>query len=109
MFAPAAERAKETPKRPSHTAYAPLGRALRADGLDVRTRRGYASGMSQAAHQHNDSPEVAALRKKIRGEPLTDDERQLLARQSREPTGASEAITQEQLSALLAERMRRGE
>ncbi|HEV3189363.1 MAG TPA: hypothetical protein VGY54_02640 [Polyangiaceae bacterium] len=65
--------------------------------------------MSQPARQHDDSPEVAALRKKIQGVPLTDDEKQLLARISRKPSGAGESITQEQLSALLAERSRRGE
>jgi hypothetical protein len=62
--------------------------------------------MSQPARHDDDSPEVAALRKKIRGEPLTDEERALLAHVSRKPNGSGESLTQEQLSALLSERMR---
>jgi hypothetical protein len=60
--------------------------------------------MSQPARQH----EVAALRKKIRGEALTDEERALLASVSRTPNGSGEPLTQEQLSALLSERARAG-
>ena len=56
-----------------------------------------------------EQPEVAALRKKIRGERLTDEERQLLARVSRKPGGGGAPISQEQLTALLDERKRRGE
>ncbi len=69
---------------------------------------GYISFMSQPARQPDDSPEVAALRKKIRGEALTDEERALLARVSRKPSGSGESLTQEQLSALLSERVRAG-
>ncbi len=56
-----------------------------------------------------EQPEVAALRKKIRGQPLTDEERQLLDRVSRTPTSGGVPISQEQMTALLAERKRRGE
>jgi hypothetical protein len=51
--------------------------------------------MSQPAREHNDSPEVAALRKMIRGGALTDEERALLARVSRKPTGGSDPLTEE--------------
>jgi hypothetical protein len=64
--------------------------------------------MSQPARDHDDSPEVAALRKKIRGEALTDEERALLASLSRRPSGSGEPLTQEQVSALLSERARAG-
>jgi hypothetical protein len=56
-----------------------------------------------------DSPEVAALRKKARGEALTDAERALLARVARKPSGGGTPISQEQMTALLDERKRRGE
>jgi hypothetical protein len=56
-----------------------------------------------------DQLEVAALRKRIRGEALTDDERGLLARASRRPTGGGTPISQEQMTSLLEERRRRGE
>jgi hypothetical protein len=49
---------------------------------------------------------VAALRKKVRGEPLTDTERALLARVGRKPQGPTvphEAVVRE-----LADRQRRG-
>jgi hypothetical protein len=61
-----------------------------------------------ASGQDRDPPEVTALRKKIRGEVLTDEEAQLLARVSRRPEGGA-PISQEQMTALLAERKRRGE
>lgn len=61
-----------------------------------------------ASGQDSDTPEVTALRKKIRGEVLTDEEAQLLARVSRRPEGGA-PISQEQMTALLAERKRRGE
>jgi hypothetical protein len=64
--------------------------------------------MSQAVHDHDDSPEVGALRKVIRGETLTADERALLARLSRKPTGGTEPLTEEQIEALLSERVRAG-
>ncbi len=64
--------------------------------------------MSQPARRHDDSPEVAALRKKIRGEALADEERALLALVSRKPSGSAESLTQEQVSALLSERIRAG-
>jgi hypothetical protein len=64
--------------------------------------------MSQAAREHDDSPEVAALRKMIRCGVLTDEERALLARVSRKPSGSSEPLTEEQIEALLSERARAG-
>jgi hypothetical protein len=64
--------------------------------------------MSQAARERDDSPEVAALRKMIRGDVLTDEERVLLARVSRKPNGSGEPLTQDQLEALLSERAREG-
>jgi hypothetical protein len=64
--------------------------------------------MSQAAREHDDSPEVAALRKMIRSGVLTDEERALLARVSRKPSGSREALTEEQIEALLSERARAG-
>ncbi len=62
--------------------------------------------MSQAAREHDDSPEVAALRKMIRGGTPTDEERALLDRVSRKPTGSGEPLTQEQIEALLSARAR---
>ena len=56
-----------------------------------------------------DSPEVAALRKKIRGEPLTEAERATLEATYRKPAGPGTPISQEQMTALLAERERAGE
>jgi hypothetical protein len=53
--------------------------------------------------------EVVALRKKIRGEPLTETEQSLLASLSRKPRDGGVPITREQMSALLEERKRRGE
>lgn len=65
---------------------------------------------SQPARRHEDAPEVAALRKKIRGEPLTEGEKAILARTYRKPEGAPrESVSQAQLEALLAERKRHGE
>jgi hypothetical protein len=62
--------------------------------------------MSQAVRERDDSPEVAALRKKIRGEALSDEELALLARVSRKPTVGGAPLTQEQIEALLYERTR---
>jgi hypothetical protein len=63
---------------------------------------------AQASGHNSEPPEVTALRKKIRGEALTDEEAQLLARVSRRPEGGA-PISQEQMTALVAERKRRGE
>jgi hypothetical protein len=63
--------------------------------------------VAKAAPQ--EQPEVAALRKKIRGEPLTDDERTLLESTYRTPPQEGPAITREEMTQLLAERARRGE
>jgi hypothetical protein len=79
---------------------------MRDAPLDVGSLRGYACGMSQSARKQDDSPEVAALRKKIRGEALTDDERACLMRVSRKPPEVGVPLTQEQVEALLAERAR---
>jgi hypothetical protein len=63
---------------------------------------------ARAPETGGEQPEVAALRKKIRGEPLTDVERQLLARVSRNPGEGGTPISQEQMAGLLDERKRRG-
>jgi hypothetical protein len=52
-----------------------------------------------------DGPEVAAFRKRARGEPLTDVERALLATATRKPDPGV-TFTQEQVTALLAARER---
>jgi hypothetical protein len=52
-----------------------------------------------------DSPEVAAFRKKARGEALTDAERDRLANATRKPAPGV-TFTQEQVTALLAARER---
>jgi hypothetical protein len=65
---------------------------------------------SQPEREHEQAPEVAALRKKIRGEPLAEGEEAILARTYRKPEGAPrESVSQAQLEAMLAERKRRGE
>jgi hypothetical protein len=70
----------------------------------------YAFPMSnaRAPETEGEQPEVAALRKKIRGEPLTDAERQLLARVSRKPSESGTPISQAQMTGLLDERKRHG-
>jgi hypothetical protein len=65
--------------------------------------------MSDPAHKQEDSPEVAALRKKIRGEPLTEAEEALLVATYRKPPEGTVTFTQEQVTSLLEERRRRGE
>jgi hypothetical protein len=54
-----------------------------------------------------DSPEVAALRRFVRGESLTDSEKALLEARSRAPSGAT--VPHADVERLLAERLRRGE
>jgi hypothetical protein len=61
-----------------------------------------------APDSKSEQPEVAALRKKIRGEPLTDEDRALLASATRKP-GSGVTFTQEQVTALLAARARSDE
>ena len=63
--------------------------------------------MAQAERVPGDSTEVAALRKKMRGEPLTAEEQALLARATRKPTGEG-AVPQETIEAMLEERRRLG-
>ena len=53
-----------------------------------------------------ESPDVAALRKEIRGEPLTDEERLLLRAREHKPAWAGAGISQEQMTALLEARRR---
>jgi hypothetical protein len=64
---------------------------------------------SQPSAGNPEQPEVTALRKKIRGEPLTEEEHRLLAQASRKPNRGGVPISQEQMTALLEERRRRGE
>jgi hypothetical protein len=63
-----------------------------------------ATGRTMTAR--NDSPEVAALRKKARGDALTDAERALLANATRKPDGAG-AVPHADVEALLEERRRK--
>jgi hypothetical protein len=63
--------------------------------------------MSQPARHQDEAPEVIALRKKVRGEPLTDDERDLLATATRKPTGPT--VAHAVVMAELAKREPRGE
>ena len=64
--------------------------------------------MSQAVREHDDSPEVAALRKMFRGGVLTDEERALLARVSLKPSGSSEPLTEEQNRSVVVRARPRG-
>jgi len=58
---------------------------------------------------HEDTPEVAAIRKKARGETLTAAEEAVLARVSRRPPGDPRpSISQDQLMVRLEERKRLG-
>jgi len=62
------------------------------------------------APQHEDSPEVAALRKKARGEALTPAEETILARTYRKPPeGERPGVPHEEIMRRLAERKSRGE
>lgn len=63
--------------------------------------------MTEPARKHEDSPEVAALRKRIRGEPLTPAEQALLESTYRKGEGPT--VPHEQIMRELAERERRGE
>ena len=65
--------------------------------------------MTEAARQPGEILEVVALRKRIRGEPLTPEEERVLASVSRRPAGPGVPLSQEQLRALLEERTRNGE
>jgi hypothetical protein len=60
----------------------------------------------QPSRKPTEAPEVEALRKKIRGEPLNDEERALLARATRKPSGPG--IPHATIEAELAERQRHG-
>jgi hypothetical protein len=62
--------------------------------------------VAQSPRQQEDSPEVAALRKKARGEPLTEAERTLLATATRKPSPGP-TVSHEQIEAMLDERRRR--
>jgi hypothetical protein len=61
---------------------------------------------AQRSHGRPDSPEVAALRKRLRGEPLTAEEEAILARTYRTPTGPT--VPRAAVMAEFAERERRG-
>jgi hypothetical protein len=58
-----------------------------------------------AAPKHDDSPEVAALRKKARGQPLSDAERALLANATRKPAGGP-TVPHETVESMLEQRRR---
>lgn len=55
-----------------------------------------------------DAPEVAALRKRIRGERLTAEEQELLANATRKPSPDAGAVPHEQVEAALEVRRRSG-
>lgn len=62
-----------------------------------------------APKQDGEQPEVAALRKKLRGEPLSDEERSLLASTYRAPPQNDVAsVPHEDVMKELEERKRRG-
>jgi hypothetical protein len=63
--------------------------------------------VAQSLSATEDAPEVAALRKKIRGETLTDEERAILVHTTRKPTGTG-AVSHAAVEAELEERKRRG-
>jgi hypothetical protein len=63
---------------------------------------------ARAPETGGEQPEVAALRKKLRGESLTDLERQLLVRATRKPNSSGTPLSQEQMTGLLDERKRSG-
>jgi hypothetical protein len=65
------------------------------------------TGRPAPSHEHEDSPEVAALRKRVRGEPLSAAEDALLASATRKPSGPG--VPHAAVIAELAERERRGE
>lgn len=59
--------------------------------------------------QHEDSPEVASMRKRIRGEALTPAEEAILARSSRKPPeGEGRAVPHAEIERKLEERKHRG-
>jgi hypothetical protein len=62
--------------------------------------------MSQSAKHGHDSPEVAAFRKKARGEPLTAEEERLLTSATRKPAPGA-TVPHSQVEAMLEERRRR--
>ena len=62
--------------------------------------------MDQAERSSVESPEVAALRKKIRGETLSTEEQALLARATRKRSGP--ATPHAAIEAQLIERLRNG-
>jgi hypothetical protein len=58
-----------------------------------------------SAPKHDDSPEVAALRKKARGQPLSEAEQALLAGATRKPTPGP-TIPHETVESMLEQRRR---
>jgi len=62
--------------------------------------------VARSPQQEEDSPEMAALRKKARGEPLTEAERTLVATATRKPSPGP-TVSHDQIEAMLEERRRR--
>jgi hypothetical protein len=60
-----------------------------------------------APKQDREQPEVAALRKKLRGEPLSDEERSLLESTYRAPPQNDVGVPHEDVMKELEERKRR--
>jgi hypothetical protein len=61
------------------------------------------------AHERNDTPEVAALRKKIRGEPMSHAEVATLEATYRKPPPGTRTVPHDVVMRELAERRRHGE
>jgi hypothetical protein len=88
-----------------------LRRHQRASFVTTAGWRGTLSHMSASRSglvEPVDSPAVAALRKRIRGETLTADEQTLLANATRKPASGP-TVPHEEVMRMLAERERRGE
>jgi hypothetical protein len=62
--------------------------------------------VAHSPQEQEDSPEVAALRKKARGEPLTEAEGALIASATRKPSPGP-TVSHDQIEAMLEERRRR--
>jgi hypothetical protein len=83
-----------------------LVRLERADELEPLTEQQAAAVRKWQEDGKGDSAQVTALRKKARGEPLTDAERVLLDRSGRRPEGVT--VPHEVVVGELAHRQRRG-
>ena len=67
----------------------------------------FMSAVGKPVPSATEAPEVVALQKRLRGEPLTTAEEAMLARLSRKPDGAT--VPHAAVMSELADRQRRGE